>query len=261
MSIDKASTITRRSFKGVSLFVFLVIAFTIVGCVDAPSYLASKRLGNYAYQSYYDTETVFDKNYEINKEQTAYVGNAIIKVSEYTETRWYKKGYVFNKRFHLNIPELNAKFRIDDDDIFLKAGAIDLDNQRLTLYTIPYLDPIALMVDKDDNFILKIAAAGNEIYDATIDKADIKFEYKKVPSSTRKPTKTKQSSYEIIYTGKNDNSITMVYREYTGDDMARPAFSQNLLYSPKQKQIRFKDIIINIISADNEKIVYKVVAD
>lgn len=67
--------------------------------------------------------------------------------------------------------------------------------------------------------------------------------------------------YELIYTGCIGDNITMVYREYTADDMARPAFSQNLSYSTKQRRIRFQNLSIEIISADNEKIKFKVLSD
>ena len=67
--------------------------------------------------------------------------------------------------------------------------------------------------------------------------------------------------YELIYTGCIADNLTMVYREYTPDDLARPAFFQNLTYNIKQKQIRFKNLLIEIILADNEKIVFNVLKD
>jgi hypothetical protein len=66
---------------------------------------------------------------------------------------------------------------------------------------------------------------------------------------------------EIIYSGKTRDAINLLYREYTEDDLARPAFSQNLVYEPDIPTIRFRDLVIRVISVDGEKIRYVVEKD
>jgi hypothetical protein len=68
-------------------------------------------------------------------------------------------------------------------------------------------------------------------------------------------------NYELIYSGINDVSMNVTYREYSRRDYAKPAYYQNLTYEPKTKQIRFRDTIIEVIEVNNDKIVYKVLAD
>jgi hypothetical protein len=68
-------------------------------------------------------------------------------------------------------------------------------------------------------------------------------------------------NYEIIYGGTDEKSIRMTYREYTSEDLARPAFSQDLVYEVGSKEIRFRDTKIVVYEATNEKIVYAVVSD
>lgn len=68
-------------------------------------------------------------------------------------------------------------------------------------------------------------------------------------------------SYELIYTGRNDVQMNITYREFTASDLAKPSFYQNLSYEANAKQIRFKDFIIQIHEATNEKLVYTVVKD
>ena len=53
----------------------------------------------------------------------------------------------------------------------------------------------------------------------------------------------------------------MLYREYTPDDLARPAFTQTLSYAAGSNIIRFRNVRIEVATADNEKIEYTVVAD
>ncbi len=68
-------------------------------------------------------------------------------------------------------------------------------------------------------------------------------------------------SFEIIYTGKNDISLNFTYREFTAEDLARPAFFQNLTYQANAKQIRFKDFVIQIHNVSNEQITYTIIED
>ncbi|GHS85418.1 hypothetical protein FACS1894103_6820 [Campylobacterota bacterium] len=65
---------------------------------------------------------------------------------------------------------------------------------------------------------------------------------------------------ELLYQGISNNTINILYREYA-NDMARPAFFQNLSYNLEGKSstiIRFKDASFEIIKADNNGMSYKV---
>jgi hypothetical protein len=68
-------------------------------------------------------------------------------------------------------------------------------------------------------------------------------------------------SFELIYAGKNDISLNATYKEFSVDDLARPAFFQNITYQADAKQIRFKDFAIRIEDVSNEKITYTVLED
>ncbi|MFY7964353.1 MAG: hypothetical protein ACOVO1_05615 [Chitinophagaceae bacterium] len=63
---------------------------------------------------------------------------------------------------------------------------------------------------------------------------------------------------EFIYNGKLNNSLKFTYREYLNDN-ARPAFTQDLQYDLNEGNIiGFKGLRIEIISATNIKLKYKV---
>lgn len=68
-------------------------------------------------------------------------------------------------------------------------------------------------------------------------------------------------NYELLYGGKNNITLSMTYREFTTDDLARPSFYQNIVYETSAKQLRFKDTLIDVIEASNERIVYRVMED
>jgi hypothetical protein len=69
------------------------------------------------------------------------------------------------------------------------------------------------------------------------------------------------TNYEIIYTGKSGNSLNLVYREFTPDDMAKTAFYQNLSYDVGAKSVRFRNLLLKIEDITNEKISYTVIKD
>jgi len=63
---------------------------------------------------------------------------------------------------------------------------------------------------------------------------------------------------EFIYNGKVGSAIKFTYREFV-DDLARPAFTQDLQYDLlESKVIGFRGLRIEILSATNTKIEYKV---
>jgi hypothetical protein len=74
-------------------------------------------------------------------------------------------------------------------------------------------------------------------------------------------TKAGFTNYEIIFTGVTKDTINLLYREYTSDDLARPAFYQNLTYPVDALFIRFKQLKIKVLYVNDESIKYAVVED
>ena len=65
------------------------------------------------------------------------------------------------------------------------------------------------------------------------------------------------NNFELIYSGFSSNdTINLLYREFSPQDMARQAFFQNLTYPLNSKLIRFKNLRIQLISINNESIEY-----
>ncbi len=65
--------------------------------------------------------------------------------------------------------------------------------------------------------------------------------------------------YELLYQGLDGDVVRIAYREYT-DNLARPAFSQDLSYTIDGSftDIRFKDVALTIHEANNNEITYVV---
>ena len=80
-----------------------------------------------------------------------------------------------------------------------------------------------------------------------------------VPTSRKYAPESFKS--QIIYLGVSGNDIKASYREYK-DDIARPAFYQDLSYNLSDGQyIRYKKFRIKVLDATNEQIKYIVLED
>jgi len=65
---------------------------------------------------------------------------------------------------------------------------------------------------------------------------------------------------ELLYAGIERNVLHITYREYTVKGMARTPFFQNLYYDLSiSDKIVFQDWLIQVIDANNQKIVFKVI--
>ena len=66
---------------------------------------------------------------------------------------------------------------------------------------------------------------------------------------------------ELIYSGRTGNTLEVSYREFRGG-YAAPAFFQNLKYDlDRSKVLRFQKFTVEVLSATNESITYKVIGD
>lgn len=65
---------------------------------------------------------------------------------------------------------------------------------------------------------------------------------------------------ELLYAGRERNTLHITYREYTVGGMARTPFFQNLYYDLSvSDKIVFQDWSIQVIDANNQKIVFKII--
>lgn len=244
-----------------------ICAALMVGCFGGPKPLADGESRVYHADNHYKSfeEPVEIKTYVLNAPQQTYVGEAFVSIKK-----------ILNRVEAYDVFKADKNFEVDwvikthfvTDDIFTVQGKYFVDNEEYLVISNNKLNKYyQLLLDKNLNAkgILRYTCSLNALDPLYIIDKDIKFSPKDIKfkkETFRKEEKIKDGMrYELIYTGCIGDNITMVYREYTADDMARPAFSQNLSYSIKQRRIRFQNLSIEIISADNEKIKFKVLSD
>lgn len=206
-------------------------------------------------------EHVFQKNYTVNQRSIAYVGQPIIKVRDYWVNRYVaQRSMRASHNFVVSggFVEINGQAEMD----YLIAGETTLDGQTYTVLEIPGIANV-LLIKADGSFHnvffrtrpnLAIPVMG--AFTAT--PSDLKF----ISSEGQDilPGKGKLN-YELIYGGTDSKMITITYREYTAEDLARSSFYQNLIFDSKQETIRFRNTVIKVHSATNEKIDFTVISD
>ena len=76
----------------------------------------------------------------------------------------------------------------------------------------------------------------------------------KVVESTTPVSELGYINHELIFTGVGANGITLLYREYTFENRARSAFTQELVYPKGSKDIRFRNYSLTILSVNPSEI-------
>jgi hypothetical protein len=140
------------------------------------------------------------------------------------------------------------------------AGQTEIEGRRLTV-----LDGSAagtgysLLVGEDgylDNRVMT-AAPFHGVFVFHLSPPDVRF----TPVGNRTVSTPAGDNYELVYAGLDGDTIKITYREYTGDDMARSAFFQQLSYRRTQPTIRFKRTVIEVHTVTNELIDFTVMQD
>ena len=67
--------------------------------------------------------------------------------------------------------------------------------------------------------------------------------------------------HELLYAGKSANTVEINYREFRGGYAAAPFFQTVKYDLSESRTVRFRRFVIDILSADNQTIKYRIVSD
>jgi hypothetical protein len=68
-------------------------------------------------------------------------------------------------------------------------------------------------------------------------------------------------NHELVFTGLGADGIHVLYREYTFENVARQAFSQELVYPANSGQIRFKNYVFDVKNVTSSEITVVITQD
>ncbi len=253
--------VDRGSRKGapVSLFAraFLIVSLLslVAGCtIFRPlAEIESESLG---------TEQVLEKSYTLGVEGTAFVGEAVVQVTEAVIERYRDR----------------ARHRRATDDFVMTGGEITLRGEKgvaypvravVTIHRTPF-DVIDISETGADTFSVLVDYEGRLHNKVMKGRKFSMWSFVTRPSGVRlQPVDAEETrqviasgtTYELIYGGTDGRTLSLTYREYRGADRDRPAFFQNLLYEANTDEIRWRNTRIRVHEATGERLVFTVVED
>jgi hypothetical protein len=211
-------------------FLLAIITLSFVSCGVQTKYVTPENITTYT------PELNETNNSEIGitlvSKETGYKYNAI-KISK---GRKAKPGYITKE--------------IKEGDVFIH----DTYTSKYNLYSNPTDISYGIAIPKLGGQAIIYSNNGMGI---NFIKTKEGIEYKETFAPVPKKEYFKQ---EFIYNGRVGNALKFIYREYI-DDLARPAFTQDLQYDlSESKTIGFRGLRIEVITATNTNIEYKVIS-
>lgn len=208
-----------------------------------------------------DIKNVDFKNYKIGSEQSAYVGEQIIERKSYKaiiKSNIYEAQNDFSLTGGLGSTSINLNAYTGDT--FRIAGYNELNNPVLNIPGSIFMFGVNSQGNWDGtvmspSFWTSPIGSGKQ-YKMIPRDTTFNPVYKTIPSSNHG-----YINHEIIFTGTTKDSITLLYREYTFDNLSRPDFKQDIIYPIDTKKIRFRNYQIEVISVDSSQIKYIVRAE
>jgi hypothetical protein len=207
---------------------------------------------------------VLQKNFAVGELRSAAVGETMISLKDYYEKdrqNVWSVGDAATLRVGLGsmalVPgDYTASRRIEEDGAGYDAVEVKIHPFELTtLKPSSATVPMTFFIDDSG----RLARAGGGLGITTevsgLNPADFR--------ATRAEKTSIDSSYgytnfALLYSGVAGGAVHLTDREYAAGDLVRPASTQDLTYDVTNKSIRFKDVLIDIESADNQAIRFRV---
>lgn len=206
-----------------------------------------------------ETRQVRDANYQVGVERTVVVGDAIIRVRDFAETVTETASM-----------EANENFQISGGVVTIPIAR----GERLPVFGQRDVDGVAYTVVRKGEFGIQVApdgSVGPGVINGLGTDIQVVMAYRFSTSSptarfrrvvdTRSQRTPTGSNFEIVFNGIDGQAMRFQYREYTANDMARPAFFQELSYPLGTRTLRFREMVINVAAIDAQQIRYTVASD
>lgn len=202
---------------------------------------------------------ITEKNYEINQPRTVSAGGKMMEVKDFWGALIKRPKMKALNNFTIDGPHVkHSGFKGDMYNVILTA---DVNLQLRHFIEIP--DVFYRYGVSPDGQWLNLYFFDGQILNAKtpIKPKDTKFEYVEAVSVDQVDSSKPFTWFEIIFTGKTQDAINLLYREYALDSVEQPAFQQRLPYSTSTKKVYYKQLIIEIHDVTPESISYTVLDD
>ena len=209
-------------------------------------------------------EDVYDKNYEIDQQMTAYTGQPIIKAKQFRAKKF--ESYTSGTDFRIKGGFVDLTGR--NGELLAKYAEAVVENVTYSIVEVyrtgSTTASLGVLVAPDGSVYNQVDNHGTlVVIDVDVSPPDLKI----VPTNKPKYILSEQTeqkgslNYELIYGGTEGDSFKINYREYTSENLARTPFFQDLTYPKSSEEFRFKNYRVKIHEVESGKIVYSVIED
>jgi len=207
------------------------------------------------------SEVVQEKNYQLGQPRSIVVGEQLIRVKDYQVT--VRESVAYKAERPISIEGGPVRIDLTEGQILRVLGQRVVGQQN---FTVLGLNRFGIQVFPDGRIHNKVingygfgtSAVVEMVYTFNISPAGASLVPVNEQSIRREAFR---QNYEIVFNGIDGSAMRFQYREYSPDDLARPAFSQELSYPVTSSTIRFRNLQIRVIGVNAERIEYEVVND
>lgn len=206
-----------------------------------------------------DTQLVSEQNYRLNQDMSATVGETVIRVKNYRVTTIEAPVLRANQRFEVRSGIVRGW--VNQGDRLRIVGRRQINGVDHTLVLALPSEDLALQIAPDGTIFNHALIVGMNVQvlpALTLNPPSPTFTPVIVTRSSALPG---DENYEIIFTGVDPNAMHFQYREYAGDDLVRPAFSQELSYPANSTTIRHRRLVIEVTGVRDSLLHYRVASD
>jgi hypothetical protein len=207
---------------------------------------------------------IVQKNFAVGELKSAAVGETMVSLKDYYETERHNVwsvGQPATLRVGLGsmvlVPgDYSAVRHVQEDGAAYDAVEIKVHAFELTTLK-PSSASVPMMFFIDDTGRIARAGGGLGITNEVSDLEPADFHATR-GEKTSVDSGHNYTNFELLYSGVAGGAVHITDREYAAGDLVRPASSQDLTYNLADKSIRFKNVLIDVESADNQTIRFRV---
>lgn len=258
----------------------IVLASMLVGC--GPTYPIYPELAGPEPEHH-----LVRRNYTVGKRQTAYVNQPMVKIQDYhvvrqLETATFRPESDFSMTRH----KRGRRETYRRDKIWQPLGRTEIEGESYAVLvagrdwqgrsagagkTVSKPRRIsALLVSSDGRLFDKKmkteccnATASTETKGVltstwTLEPEVVMFRRSDPVHAARIIENRDYANFELLYSGRSGDHYSVLYKEYSREDLSRPVFTQTLTYHADDGVIRFRDLHIRVHEATDEAIEYTV---
>lgn len=243
----------------------IILSGSLLGCtIGTPKPISNVVTKNIA------SSRIVEKNYILGKQLEAYVGETIVRVKDYYLEE--SETLVATANANATASGLMISVNLENGRQYPVVGTWNLGGIEYSIVQASFAsgpNQAGLLIREDgsiaDRLLIMIGTNPNN-YKALVANSAISV----VPARTRlirgKTSKVDSRrggyiNFELLFSGITGQSMNVLYREYSPDDVARTAFFQNLTYDRNASTIRFKGLRIQLHSVNNERLKFTVIED